>query len=208
MRVSTIHSIAALWVVVSASSVAVAQILSDSGHGAPLPPGAVVLVNQDRFGSKLALCAETGEPDVRQGAKRIRGTAVWAGERTNLRRIRAGKGACDPAWSPDGRLLAVTAAEGLWVVPANSPEGMLRVESRLPQGSTEFNYRAFSSPRWSPDGMLVGLVVTNGGTAWVEVFDANSGRLFYTSPPEHYTFSWTSARELKLGDLEIHLPRR
>ena len=51
-------------------------------------------------------------------------------------------------------------------------------------------------------------MVTNGGTAWVEVFDANSGRLFYTSPPENYTFAWTSARELKLGDIEIHLPRR
>ena len=55
--------------------------------------------------------------------------------------------------------------------------------------------------------MLLGLVVTNGGTSWVEVFEANSGRLFYTSPPENDTFSWTAARELKLGALEIHLPQ-
>ena len=206
MRVSTVHSTVALWI--SVSALAIAQAPSGSVQNRVLPPGAVALVNQDRFGSKVALCAETGEPEVRQGAKRIRGTAVWAGERTNLRRIRAGLGACDPAWSPDGRRLAVTAAEGLWVFPANSADGMLRVESRLPQGSTEFNYRAFSRPRWSPDGTLVALVVTNGGTAWVEVFDANSGRLFYTSPPENYTFSWTSARDLKLGNLEIHLPRR
>jgi Tol biopolymer transport system component len=206
MRVPTVHSTVALWVVVCIS--AFAQAPSPAVQAKVLPPGAIALVNQDRFGSKVALCAETGEPEVRHGAKRIRGTAVWAGERANLRRIRAGLGACDPAWSPDGRRLAVTAAEGLWVFPANSADGMLRVESRLPQGSTEFNYRAFSSPRWSPDGVLVALVVTNGGTAWVEVFDANSGRLFYTSPPENYTFSWTSARELKLGDLEIHLPRR
>ena len=200
MRATTIHGTGALWVLVSSWSFVVAQ--------AALPPGAVSLINQDRFGSRVALCAETGEPAVQRGSRRVRGTAVWVGEGTNLRRIRAGLGACDPSWSPDGRRLAVTAAEGLWVFPANSSEGALRVESRLPLGSIEFNYRAFSSPRWSPDGRLLGLVVTNGGTSWVEVFEADSGRLFYTSPPENDTFSWTAARELKLGAVEIHLPQR
>jgi hypothetical protein len=200
MRGTTIHSTAALWVLVSASWSAVAQ-------GA-LPPGAVSLINEDRFGSQIALCADTGEPAVQQGARTVRGTAVWVGEGTNLRRIHAGLGACDPSWSPDGRRLAVTAVEGLWVFPANSSNGTLRVESRLPMGSIESKYRAFSSPRWSPDGRLVALVVTNGGTSWVEVFEASTGRLFYTSPPENDTFSWTAARELKLGDIEVHLPTR
>ncbi len=200
MRLTTIHGTAGLWVLVSSSWFAAAQ--------AALPPGAVSLINQDRFGSRVALCAETGEPPVQQGARKVRGTAVWVGEGANLRRIHAGLGACDPSWSPDGRRLAVTAAEGLWVFPANSADGALRVESRLPIGSIEFNYRAFSGPRWSPDGLLVALVVTNGGTSWVEVFEPNSGRLFYTSPPQNDSFSWTSARELKLGDIEIHLPQR
>ena len=44
-----------------------------------LPPGAVALINQDRHGSRVALCADTGEPPVQQGARKIRGTAVWVG---------------------------------------------------------------------------------------------------------------------------------
>lgn len=205
MCATPIHSTVAWRVVVCACvfisswSVALAQT--------PLPPGAVSLINQDRHGALVALCADTGAEAVQKGSKTIRGTAVWVGEGATMRRVRAGLGACDPAWSPDGRRLAVTAAEGLWVFPANSAEGDLRVASRPPVGSIESNYRAFSSPRWSPDGALVGLIVSNSGTSWVEVFEANSGRLFYTSPPENYTFSWNSARELKLADTEIRLPR-
>jgi dipeptidyl aminopeptidase/acylaminoacyl peptidase len=200
MRISKIHGLVALWVFVSS-----ARLVSQT----PLPPGAVSLVNQDKYGGRVAFCAGTGEPDVRQGAKTIRSTAVWAGEPSNLHRVEAGPGACDPAWSPDGRRLAVTAAQGLWVFPADSAEGDLRVASKIPLGvSTEFSYRLFSQPRWSPDGVLVAVLVTNGGTSWVEVFEVNSGRLFYTSPPENYSFSWNNARELKLGNIEIHLPRR
>src|SRR5687767_13597402 len=163
MRVTRIHSTVALWVAVSSWSFALAQTA--------LPSGAVTLINQDHHGSLVALCADTGEAPVQRGAKKIRGTAVWVGKGLNLRRISAGAGACDPSWSPDGRRLAVTAADGLWVFPANASDGSLRVESRSPLGSIEFNYRAFSSPQWSPDGTLVGLVVTNGGTSWVEVFE-------------------------------------
>ena len=200
MRISRIPGLVACWVFVSS-----AALLSQLA----LPAGAVSLVNQDRFGSRIALCADTGQPNVRQGAKTIRGTAVWAGEPSRLHKVEAGPGACDPAWSPDGNRLAVTAAEGLWVFPAHSVEGDLRVASRIPLGgSTEFSYRLFSQPRWSPDGVLVGVVVTNGGTSWVEVFEINSGRLYYTSPPENYSFNWNSARELQLGNIEIHLPTR
>jgi hypothetical protein len=195
-----IHSTLALWLFVSSWSLTIAQ--------AALPDGAISLINQDRHGSLVALCADTGAPAVQQGAKTIRGTAVWVGEGSNLRRLDAGPGACDPSWSPDGQRLAVTSADGLWIFPAKSPEGALRVQSRLPLGSIEINYRAFSTPRWSPDGLLLGLVVSNRGTSWIEVFEARSGRLFYTSPPEHDTFSWTAARALKLGSLEINLSAR
>ena len=177
---------------------------------AALPSGAVTLINEDRYGSLIALCADTGEPAVQNGAKQIRGTGVWAGERSNLQRVKAGLGACDPAWSPDGRRLALTSAEGLWVFPAKSAEGSLRARARAPVGGpTEYGYRAFSNPEWSADGVLVALLVSNGGTSWVEVFEAATGRLFYTSPPENYSFSWGgNPRHLKLESAEIHLPSR
>jgi hypothetical protein len=175
----------------------------------PLPDGAVTLVNEDRFGSNVLLCADTGDPPVQQGAKTVRATAVWMGSGNNLKRVQAGIGACDPAWAPDGRRFAVTSAEGLWIFPASGSRGLLRVEARLPLGGpTEFSYRAFSGARWSPDGLLVGVIVTNGGTTWVEVFEAATGRLFYTSPPENYTFSWGGGRQLKLRTSDIQLPTR
>ena len=166
------------------------------------------LVNQDRFGSHLALCAQTGGRTVKQGPRTITPTAVWAGVASEFHKLNAGVGACDPAWSPNGKQLAVTAADGLWIFPAESSAGALIVESKVPVGEpTEFTYRAFAHAKWSPDGVLVALIVTNGGTSWVEVFDAQFGRLFYTSPPEAYSFSWgATARDLKVGDLNVHLP--
>ena len=174
----------------------------------PLPSGAQTLINEDRYGRLIALCADTGDPVTRQGSKTIRATAVWAGERTTLRRLEAGVGACDPAWSPDGRRLAVTSAEGLWVVAAGASEGSLRVEARPRLAEpADLTYRSFTQPRWSPDGALVGLLVTNGAMSWVEVFEASTGRLFYTSPPGNDTFSWSGGgRALKLGSTEIRLP--
>jgi hypothetical protein len=174
----------------------------------PLPPGAVSVVNEDHFGSRRAICVETGGTLVQRGAQRIRATEVWAGESGHLHKLSAGLGACDPAWSPDGRRIAVTASAGLWVFPAKSSDGSLRVEAKVPMGRpTEFTYRAFSHPEWSSDGALIALLVTNGGTSWVEAFHAGTGKLLYTSPPGTVTFSWgNGARNLKAGKDEIRLP--
>jgi hypothetical protein len=168
----------------------------------------VTLINQDQFGARLALCASTPESAVKRGARTIAATAVWVSQASEFRRLNAGIGACDPAWSPDGKRLALTAANGLWIFPAGPTGGRLVVESKVPIGEpTEFTYRAFAHPKWSPGGALVALLVTNGATSWVEVFDSIGGRLFYTSPPESYSFSWgATARDLRAGDLDVRLP--
>ena len=156
------------------------------------------------------MCVETGEKEVQKGARKILPTEVWVGEKDRLHKLNTGIGACDPAWSPDGRRIAVTDADGLWVFPAASSDGRLRVVSKVPLGSpSEFTFRAFSHPEWSPDGALVAVIVTNGGTSWVEVFEAGSGRLLYTSPPQTYGFSWSGGpRQLKIGDNDVDLTQR
>ena len=88
------------------------------------------------------------------------------------------------------------------------PEGVAPRRGRLPLGeSMEYTYRAFSQPQWSPDGVLVALLVTNGGTSWVEVFEASAAGSSTHLPRRTTPSAWGGdGRDLKMGDIEIHLP--
>jgi TolB protein len=62
----------------------------------------------------------------------------------NVRRLTRGRSFTEPAWSPDGRLLAVVSPNGLHVL--DSDGGVVR---RLTRGEND------NSPSWSPNGRLI-----------------------------------------------------
>jgi dipeptidyl aminopeptidase/acylaminoacyl peptidase len=66
---------------------------------------------------------------------------------SGLRDIPGTDGDGEPAWSPDGRMLAVTRADGIWLRAADGSHAR-RLTQRHPQGYDE-------SPAWSPDGKQI-----------------------------------------------------
>lgn len=188
-----------------------------------VPPGATRVVNADRArGGALAICAETADPPIELGVKRILSTFVWIdegrvnerGERTVRRIVATGPGACDPAWSPEGKRLAVASPDGLWVFvdpTSEKPRGERivdttgRPESVAP--ATEYKGLTLSRPKWSPDGVRIAYLASNGGTTWVEAVDAATGKRAFKSEPENYSFTWgVDARSLRVGDKTTPIP--
>ena len=84
----------------------------------------------------------------------------WNGESHGLTQVTTGEGFHgDPAWSPDGRSLALEtdwnnypADEGIWIIPARA--GMTKANAQrvttLPR-----NYGGDSEPQFSPDGQWI-----------------------------------------------------
>ncbi len=188
-----------------------------------VPPGATRVVNADRArGGALAICAETADPPIERGVKRVPSTFVWIdegrvnerGERTVRRNVATGPGACDPAWSPEGQRLAVTSPDGLWVfvdVTSAAPRGERivdttgRAESVAP--ATEYKGLMLSKPKWSPDGVRIAYLASNGGTTWGGGSDAANGKRVFKSEPERYSFTWgVDSRSLRVGDRTTPIP--
>ena len=197
-------------------SVALAQS-QDSGTGfsdedspgqPPLPPGALRLVNFAWDNGRVAICAEEPGPPVEQGARLFPRTRVRVRAATAMGQIATSAGTCDPGWSPDGRFLAIVAPDGLWKLSGDLQLTSHLVDSRHSEvPANEFDHRVFAAPQWAPDGSAVAVLVSNGATGWVEVFDARTGGTLYSSEPETYEFTWESdSVSLRFGSRVIRLP--
>jgi len=172
-----------------------------------VPPGAIRLVNFDRHGDAVAVCAEEPGPSIRVGARTIARTRVWIASGDTMRQAATEPGSCDPAWSPFGDVVAVAAPSGLWVLSRDltTTTHLVNTSQRAP--TNEFDYRALSKPAWSPDGTRLGILVSNGGTSWIEVVDVKTGEQRFKSPPETYSFRWeTGSRLLRFGSSVKEIP--
>jgi dipeptidyl aminopeptidase/acylaminoacyl peptidase len=186
----------------------VAGAAPQSGPVPPPPPGTEKVVSFDRHGERLAVCAqESGGPIAKEG-RMIPRTQVYIATKDVISRTTLGLGACDPVWSPDGSKLAVVTPEGLWVLARDLQTGeRITDAASVPDAKTMSASVAFSKPRWAPDGRMIGFVATDGGTSWVEVVDAATGKRLFKSDSEVYAFSWASdSRSIVIGGRTIRVP--
>ena len=174
----------------------------------PLPPGALRLVNFAWDNGRGAICAEEPGPPVEQGTTFMPRTRVWVRDATAMRQIATSAGTCDPVWSPDGSFLAVVAPDGLWKLSGDLQLTSHLVDSRHSEvPANEFDHRVFAAPQWAPDGSAVAVLVSNGATGWVEVFDARTGMTLYSSEPETFEFTWESdSASLRFGSRIVRFP--
>ena len=107
---------------------------SASGAGAvwsqPRPDGLIVF---SCFG-----CPDGGEPG---------GLSTIRADGSALRKLPGTLGDAEPAWSPDGEMLALTRTDGIWLRASNGSHAR-RVTRRHPHGFD-------AGPSWSPDGKYI-----------------------------------------------------
>ena len=174
----------------------------------PLPAGAIRLINFARHHDRVAICAEEPGPAIDQGDRSVPRTRVWVHDGTRVRQVATAPGTCDPAWSPDGRHVAVAAPDGVWILSSDLRSTTHLVDTRHTETpANEFDHRTVSQPRWAPDASGLAFVVSNGGTSWIRVVDARTGETIYTSEPETYEFSWgADSASLHFGTRVVRLP--
>ena len=173
-----------------------------------LPAGAIRLVSYARYETLVAICAEEPGPAIEHGPRSWPRTSVWVHDGNAMRQIGTEPGTCDPAWSPDGKRVAVVAPGGLWVVSSDLRTTTHLVDARPTlEPANEFSRRTLSHPSWAPDASSLAFLVISGGTSWVEVVDARTGETVYSSDPEIYEFAWgPDSRSLHFGSRVVRLP--
>ena len=174
----------------------------------PVPPGAVRLVNFVWHERRVAICAEEPGPPIERGNRQVARTRVWVRDGNITKQLSTDLGSCDPAWSPDGTKLAVVDLDGLWVLSSNLLQTTHLFDARdrdTPIG--QFIDRTLAGPLWSPDGTAIALHVSNVTTGWVEVVDARTGGILFSSEPEIYDFAWNSdSKSLRFGSRIVRIP--
>ena len=117
------------------------------------------------------------EPEVTGTIAFTRGDDVWLmrADGSGQRRLTRGD---DPAWSPDGRRIALSvdrnragagvSGSRLWVIDA---------DGRNLRGLTtaEHPYDTHTSPVWSPDGKTIAYQGYDDGNYWIDVVGADAG---------------------------------
>lgn len=115
------------------------------------------------LGTAMAARGETAVPPGKNGAKIVfvRGDKLslmntdGSGQRQVLRHEGA---AYDPAWSPDGRRIAVVLGDAIWVIDANGAGRVLLAGAPA------------HAPAWSPDGRQIAYEVGRGRAVGAHVW--------------------------------------
>ncbi len=133
----------------------------DGKNSVPVAPGGLnVLPTLGPDGTVAFTSYRLGKPDL--FAQRP------GGQPTVL--VHAGRMATGAAYSPDGKRLAYSLADGeaaqLWIASADGSS---------PRQVTSTPYFINSSPSWSPDGKRLAFVSTRGGTPQIYVMPADGG---------------------------------
>ena len=184
------------------------HLSAEDPEAPPLPAGAIRLVNFVRHGDQVAICAEEPGPPIDQGLRSVSRTQVWVHDGAHVRQVATAAGTCDPAWSPDGKQVAVAAPDGVWILSSDLRTTTHLVDTRRTEAPVdEFDHRTVSQPQWAPDASGLAFLVSNGGTSWVVVVDTRTGESMYTSEPETYEFSWgADSVSLRFGTRVVRLP--
>jgi dipeptidyl aminopeptidase/acylaminoacyl peptidase len=172
------------------------------------PPFVGVVLNHDRRGERVVLCADQSGPAVATGVRQLSRTKVWLLDREVLEDVRDHPGLCDPKWSPIADEFAAVSAQGVWLFRVPLDGGRLlratRAESAV---GTEFGYERALAPAWSPDGRRLAFAVTNGGVSHVEVIDVRDGAEVHRSRPGPADFEWQNdGRTIRIGKQRVTLP--